>query len=57
MTLLMTVAASWRPSPERATGPCSVQQCIHRAAIRWNVSEAMLRRKAWCESADEPRGL
>jgi len=54
MTVLMTVAAILAPSPERAAGPCSVPQCIHRAAIRWNVSEAMLRRKAWCESRMNP---
>jgi len=54
VTLLMTVAVLMAPAPERAAGPCSVQQCIHRAAIRWNVSESMLRRKAWCESRMNP---
>lgn len=31
-----------------------VPRCIDRAAIRWRVSAAMLRRKAWCESRFNP---
>lgn len=27
-----------------------VVSCIHRGALRWDVSYWMLRRKAWCES-------
>jgi len=31
-----------------------VTSCIHRAALRWQVSYRMLRRKAWCESRFDP---
>ena len=56
MTVLMTVAAILAPSSERAaiTSWSRVTATWHRAAIRWNVSEAMLRRKAWCESRMNP---
>ena len=35
----------------------SVAHCIRFAARRWNVSESMLRRKAWCESRMNPPRL
>jgi soluble lytic murein transglycosylase-like protein len=31
-----------------------VQPCIERAARRWRVSFPMLKRKAWCESRNNP---
>lgn len=31
-----------------------VTRCIDRAAMRWRVSAAMLKRKAWCESRYNP---
>jgi hypothetical protein len=31
-----------------------VPSCIDRAALRWRVSAAMLKRKAWCESRFDP---
>ena len=66
MTLLIAVAAIALPGgcnthgcDERVAGHrCdtgSVGACIHRAAMRWRVSEPMLRRKAWCESRFNPR--
>jgi len=41
------VAARW-------CSQARVVSCIHRAALRWNVSYPMLRRKAWCESRLDP---
>lgn len=31
-----------------------VTSCIHRAALRWNVSYRKLRNRAWCESRFNP---
>lgn len=38
------VAARWCEERGR------VASCIHRGAIRWNVSHVTMRRRAWCES-------
>lgn len=68
MTLVATVLALVAPAPadachtlrchERvAAKRCAhgeVVACIDRGAIRWHVSAAMLRRKAWCESRFDP---
>lgn len=68
MTLVATVLALVVPAPhdvchglrcqERvAAKRCAhgqVVACIDRGAIRWHVSAAMLRRKAWCESRFDP---
>jgi soluble lytic murein transglycosylase-like protein len=68
MTLVATMLALVAPAPadvchtlrchERvAAKRCAhgqVVACIDRGAIRWHVSAAMLRRKAWCESRFNP---
>jgi soluble lytic murein transglycosylase-like protein len=66
MTLLMAVAALALPGgcntaacaervAEHACERGAVGACIHRAAVRWRVSEGLLRRRAWCESRNDPR--
>jgi len=39
----------------RACNHGSTSACIRRAALKYRVSERMLRRKAWCESRMNPR--
>jgi soluble lytic murein transglycosylase-like protein len=39
----------------RACNAGKVGACVRRAALKYRVGEAMLRRKAWCESRFNPR--
>jgi soluble lytic murein transglycosylase-like protein len=66
MTLLLAVAAIVAPGgcqTDRCEARVSrrdclegnVAACIHHAAVRWHVSEGLLRRRAWCESRNNPR--
>jgi soluble lytic murein transglycosylase-like protein len=66
MTLVLAVAAIVLPGAcntdscaervaERRCDHGHVGACIHRAAVRWRVSEGLLRRRAWCESRMNPR--
>lgn len=67
MALIATVVALIAPAGGCHTAACDrrvardrcldghVGSCIHHAALRWHVSESMLRRKAWCESRFRPR--
>jgi soluble lytic murein transglycosylase-like protein len=41
----------------RSCNAGSTRACIRRAALKYRVSEAMLRRKAWCESRFNPRAI
>jgi hypothetical protein len=38
----------------RACNQGSVAGCIRRSALKWNVSHATMRRRAWCESRMNP---
>jgi hypothetical protein len=60
--VLAVLAPASPPAEECRTRECSrrvasarcsqrrTRSCIHLAALRWNVSQAMLRRKASCET-------
>lgn len=47
-TCVERVAARWCEERGR------VVSCIHRGALRWNVSYVTMRRRAWCESRFNP---
>jgi hypothetical protein len=65
MTVLLAITAIALPGgchtercdervAERRCERGDVGACIHRAAVRWRVSEGLLRRRAWCESHWNP---
>jgi soluble lytic murein transglycosylase-like protein len=65
MALAATLAVLVAPSAVPDIGPSVRHQCragiitacIDRAAWRWRVDRWMLRRKAWCESRNDPRAV